>query len=97
MKLGYKNVLFSSRFHLRFTVDCNRNTLFQIDQYYSTLPFTDVPKVGSKGEVIRNQRLIKQLPRQDLALSACKFVEAEHRTGYQVSNFDWKMSVLFIL
>ncbi|XP_050309425.1 prickle planar cell polarity protein 3-B-like isoform X3 [Anthonomus grandis grandis] len=55
----------------------------QVEQYYSTLPSEEVPKLGSKGESIRTQRIVKQLPKQDLALSACKFVEPEHATSYE--------------
>ncbi|CAG9771309.1 unnamed protein product [Ceutorhynchus assimilis] len=58
-------------------------TAKQVDQYYSTLPSEEVPKLGSKGETIRSQRIVKQLPKQDLSLSACKFVEQEYATSYE--------------
>ncbi|KAJ8917536.1 hypothetical protein NQ315_005585 [Exocentrus adspersus] len=55
----------------------------QVDQYYSTLPSEEVPKLGSKGEMLRSQRIVRQLPKQDLSLSACKFVEPEYANSYQ--------------
>ncbi|KAJ8932080.1 hypothetical protein NQ314_014957, partial [Rhamnusium bicolor] len=55
----------------------------QVDQYYSTLPSDEVPKLGSKGELLRSQRIVRQLPKQDLSLTACKFVEPEYSTSYQ--------------
>ena len=57
---------------------------FQVDQFYSTLPSQEVPRLGTKGEQIRSERLVRQLPRQDLALTACKFIEADHKSGYEV-------------
>lgn len=60
--------------------------LLQVDQYYSTLPSEEVPKLGSKGEMIRSQRIVRQLPKQDLSLSACKFVEPEYASSYQVNK-----------
>ncbi|KAJ8969222.1 hypothetical protein NQ317_002519 [Molorchus minor] len=54
-----------------------------VDQYYSTLPSEDVPKLGTVGETNRSKRLVRQLPQKDLSLSACKFVESEHTTSYQ--------------
>ncbi|GJQ70359.1 hypothetical protein Trydic_g22792 [Trypoxylus dichotomus] len=58
-------------------------TARQVDQFYSTLPPQEVPRLGTKGEQVRSERLVKQLPRQDLALTACKFIEADHRSGYE--------------
>ncbi|CAH0556597.1 unnamed protein product [Brassicogethes aeneus] len=55
----------------------------QVEQYYSTLPSHEVPKLGSKGEISRSQRIVRQLPKQDLALSACKHVEPEYTDSYQ--------------
>ncbi|XP_031347783.1 protein espinas-like [Photinus pyralis] len=47
------------------------------------LPNSDVPRLGTKGEVIRTQRILKQLPRQDLSINACKHIEPENRSSYQ--------------
>ncbi|KAK9888407.1 hypothetical protein WA026_000656 [Henosepilachna vigintioctopunctata] len=47
----------------------------QVAQFYSLLPNHEVPKIGSPGEVMRSQRLVKQLPKQDLLLTACEFVD----------------------
>ncbi|KAF2903813.1 hypothetical protein ILUMI_02365 [Ignelater luminosus] len=58
-------------------------TARQVDQFYSAIPAFDVPRLGTKGEVSRTQRLLKQLPRQDLSLKACKFIEAENKSSYQ--------------
>ncbi|XP_072375221.1 prickle planar cell polarity protein 3-like, partial [Diabrotica undecimpunctata] len=55
----------------------------QVDQYYSTLPSEEVPKLGSKGETNRSQRIVRQLPKQDLSLSACKFVEPQNQASYE--------------
>nr|CAH7740968.1 unnamed protein product [Callosobruchus chinensis] len=55
----------------------------QVDQYYSTLPSEDVPKLGSRGETVRSQRIVRQLPKQDLSLSACKFVESQYESSYK--------------
>ncbi|XP_031342260.1 four and a half LIM domains protein 2 isoform X4 [Photinus pyralis] len=54
-----------------------------VDQFYSMLPNSDVPRLGTKGEVIRTQRILKQLPRQDLSINACKHIEPENRSSYQ--------------
>ncbi|ENN78695.1 hypothetical protein YQE_04867, partial [Dendroctonus ponderosae] len=58
-------------------------TARQVDQYYSTLPSEEVPKLGSKGETARSQRIVRQLPKQDLSLSACKFLESEYATSFE--------------
>ncbi|XP_030747896.1 prickle planar cell polarity protein 3-B isoform X2 [Sitophilus oryzae] len=58
-------------------------TARQVDQYYSTLPSEEVPKLGSKGEMLRSQRIVRQLPKQDLSLSACKFVEPDYESSYE--------------
>ncbi|KAL3282816.1 hypothetical protein HHI36_005981 [Cryptolaemus montrouzieri] len=55
----------------------------QVAQFYSLFPNHEVPKIGSQGEETRSQRLVKQLPKQDLSLAACKFVESNHRGSYQ--------------
>lgn len=56
------------------------------------MPSEEVPKLGSKGESIRSQRIVRQLPKQDLALSACKFVEPEFASSYQVSKILFESS-----
>ncbi|EFA03661.2 Protein espinas-like Protein [Tribolium castaneum] len=64
-------------------VPAGLTTARQVDQYYSSLPTHEVPKLGSKGEAARLQRIVKQLPKQDLALAACKFVEDSVKSSYQ--------------
>ncbi|KAK5645975.1 hypothetical protein RI129_004439 [Pyrocoelia pectoralis] len=54
-----------------------------VEQFYSMLNNSDVPRLGTKGEVIRTQRILKQLPRQDLSINACKHIEPENRSSYQ--------------
>lgn len=72
----------------------------KVDQYFSSLPPQEVPKLGSRGENTRLQRIVKQLPKQDLALSACKYVEDSARNSFQVNlpkkNSDWFLSQDFI-
>lgn len=58
----------------------------QVEYYYGALPTIDVPKMGSKGETIRSQRIVKQLPKQDLDLAACKFVELVYANSYKVGG-----------
>ncbi|XP_071053150.1 four and a half LIM domains protein 2 isoform X5 [Onthophagus taurus] len=58
-------------------------TARQIEQFYSTLPTHEVPRLGTKGESLRCERMVKQLPRQDLAYSACKHVESSNKSGYE--------------
>lgn len=41
-----------------------------------------MPKIGSTGEKYRDKQLVYQLPRQDLTINYCKFVETEHRASY---------------
>ncbi|XP_044752555.1 prickle planar cell polarity protein 3-B isoform X7 [Coccinella septempunctata] len=55
----------------------------QVAQYYSLFPSHEVPKIGSEGEVNRSKRLVKQLPKQDLSLTVCKFIEGSHKGSYQ--------------
>ncbi|XP_045472471.1 uncharacterized protein LOC123679123 isoform X4 [Harmonia axyridis] len=55
----------------------------QVAQYYSLFPSHEVPKMGSEGEVYRSQRLVKQLPKQDLSLNVCKFVETNQKGSFQ--------------
>ncbi|RWS09766.1 protein espinas-like protein, partial [Dinothrombium tinctorium] len=43
-----------------------------------------VPLLGSTGEKYRENQLVVQLPRQDLALAYCKFLEAECRNKFQI-------------
>ncbi|KAJ3633698.1 hypothetical protein MTP99_010631 [Tenebrio molitor] len=64
-------------------VPAGLTTARQVDQYYSSLPTHEVPKLGSKGENARLQRIVKQLPKQDLALTACKFIEDSVKSSYQ--------------
>ncbi|KAF5288727.1 hypothetical protein FQA39_LY15299 [Lamprigera yunnana] len=56
------------------------NTSQLIHQFYASLPPQDVPRLGN---LARNQRLLRQLPRQDLSLSACKFIEPEYQNSFQ--------------
>lgn len=44
----------------------------QVLKYFAQLPSEDVPKVGYPGDQRRQQRLIAQLPKQDMAPLGCK-------------------------
>lgn len=55
----------------------------QIDRYFRELPNHKVPKAGSPGEKYRDKQLILQLPKQDLALPYCKFLEREHHKAFE--------------
>lgn len=41
------------------------------------MPEHQIPLLGSDGETYRNQQLIYQLPKQDLTLSQCKYLDKE--------------------
>lgn len=47
------------------------------------MPVDKVPKIGTPGEKYREKQLAYQLPKQDLALSYCKHVEAQHHNSYE--------------
>ncbi|XP_071043944.1 four and a half LIM domains protein 2 isoform X2 [Parasteatoda tepidariorum] len=49
----------------------------EIDDYFSQLSEHQIPVLGSDGEGYRNQQLIHQLPKQDLAASYCKYLDKE--------------------
>lgn len=55
----------------------------QIDRYFRELSNDKVPKTGSLGEKYRDKQLILQLPKQDLALPYCKFLEKEHHKAFE--------------
>lgn len=42
-----------------------------------------MPILNSNGEKYRNKMLLYQLPKQDLALSYCKYVDKEHAGSYE--------------
>lgn len=56
---------------------------FQIEAYFAQIPVQKVPKLASAGEKFRAQQLSKQIPRQDLALAYCKFIDDEYKTVFQ--------------
>lgn len=64
---------------------CIKDCFFshQIQQYFNQLPVEKVPKLSSKGEHYRNKMLMLQLPKQDLALSYCKYVDKENVASYE--------------
>ena len=47
------------------------------------LPKDKVPKRASIGDRWRERQLAYQLPRQDLALAYCRYVEAQNHVSYQ--------------
>ncbi|XP_054164060.1 four and a half LIM domains protein 2-like isoform X3 [Oppia nitens] len=49
-----------------------------IEQYFLQLPVQKVPRLGTQGQKYRDRQIIMQLPKQDLALAYCKFVEREN-------------------
>ncbi|RWS27718.1 four and a half LIM domains protein 2-like isoform X2 [Leptotrombidium deliense] len=55
----------------------------KVEVYFRKFPEEKVPKKGSKGEKYRDNQLVRQLPRQDLALAYCKFIEPEVRNKFQ--------------
>lgn len=55
----------------------------QIQRYFDSLPQEKVPKIGATGERYREKQLSYQLPKQDLALSYCKHIEAQHNSSYE--------------
>ncbi|CAN7977995.1 unnamed protein product, partial [Ixodes persulcatus] len=55
----------------------------QIEEYFSQLPNHKVPRLGTPGEKYRDRQLIVQLPKQDLALSYCKFLERECQRSFE--------------
>jgi len=55
----------------------------QADEFMNCWPPDKVPKRGSSGERWRERQLSFQLPRQDLALAYCRYVEAQHHRSYQ--------------
>lgn len=57
--------------------------LLQIQKYFDSIPQEKVPKIGSTGERYRDKQLAYQLPKQDLAMSYCKHIEAQHRSSYE--------------
>ncbi len=76
------------------------------------MPLHKVPLLGTQGEKYRDLQLIIQLPKQDLALAYCKFLEIENYKhfedfvnnrnecaldiGYVRSSFDKKIVKYFI-
>uniref|UniRef100_A0A336MW08 CSON004992 protein n=1 Tax=Culicoides sonorensis TaxID=179676 RepID=A0A336MW08_CULSO len=58
-------------------------TSTKIQQYFNQLPSEKVPKLNSSGEKYRNKMLLYQLPKQDLALAYCKYVDKEHNGSFE--------------
>ncbi|XP_022254825.1 LIM domain-containing protein unc-97-like [Limulus polyphemus] len=54
-----------------------------IEEYFAQLPNHKVPRVGTVGEKYRDKQLILQLPKQDLALAYCKFVEMDYSDKFE--------------
>ncbi|XP_066602067.1 uncharacterized protein [Prorops nasuta] len=50
----------------------------KVDKYFSLLPETLVPRLGTEGERYRDRQLTYQLPKQDLAKKYCRHLEAKH-------------------
>ncbi|KAL1437613.1 hypothetical protein MTO96_048763 [Rhipicephalus appendiculatus] len=55
----------------------------KIEEYFAQLPNHKVPRLGSPGEKYRDRQLIVQLPKQDLALAYCKFLERECHRAFE--------------
>lgn len=47
------------------------------------LPNHKVPRLGTQGEKYRDRQLMLQLPKQDLALAYCKFLERSNYQSYE--------------
>lgn len=55
----------------------------QIEAYFSEIPRDKVPKLGWPGQEYRAHQLAVQLPRQDLALAHCRFVDKDFEALFQ--------------
>uniref|UniRef100_A0A0P6D0K3 Four and a half LIM domains protein n=1 Tax=Daphnia magna TaxID=35525 RepID=A0A0P6D0K3_9CRUS len=55
----------------------------QIDGFMTCWPKDKVPKRNSQGDRWREHQLAFQLPRQDLALAYCRYVEPQNHASYQ--------------
>ncbi|XP_067119116.1 prickle planar cell polarity protein 3-A-like isoform X2 [Centruroides vittatus] len=55
----------------------------KIEEYFAQLPNHKVPRLGTPGEKYREKQLIIQLPKQDLALAYCKFLETEYHRNFE--------------
>jgi hypothetical protein len=55
----------------------------QVQKYFSTLPTSKVPKLGTPGERFRDRQLVLQLPKQDLALAYCKHIDRSQHASYE--------------
>ncbi|XP_064489395.1 prickle planar cell polarity protein 3-A-like isoform X3 [Ornithodoros turicata] len=55
----------------------------KIEEYFAQLPNHKVPRLGTPGEKYRDKQLIVQLPKQDLALAYCKFLEQEYHRAFE--------------
>ena len=57
---------------------CNQ----QVEEFMKCWPKDKVPRRGSPGDRWRERQLAQQLPRQDLALAYCRYVESQHHASY---------------
>ncbi|XP_023240313.1 prickle planar cell polarity protein 3-A-like isoform X1 [Centruroides sculpturatus] len=55
----------------------------KVEEYFLQLPKDKIPRLGSSGEKYRDKQLIVQLPKQDLALAYCKFLDKEYQNNYE--------------
>ncbi|XP_059483861.1 prickle planar cell polarity protein 3-A isoform X1 [Neocloeon triangulifer] len=53
-----------------------------VQKYFTSLPSSKVPKLGTAGERYRDRQLLLQLPKQDLALAYCKHIDAFQHASY---------------
>ncbi|XP_076331853.1 four and a half LIM domains protein 3-like isoform X3 [Tachypleus tridentatus] len=55
----------------------------KVEEYFAQLPNHKVPRLGTPGEKYRDKQLMLQLPKQDLALAYCKFLEREYYQNFE--------------
>ncbi|KAF8790257.1 Protein espinas like protein [Argiope bruennichi] len=55
----------------------------KIDEYFAQLPNNKVPRWKSPGEQYREKQLVLQLPKQDLALAYCSYLDKMHQKSFE--------------
>lgn len=57
--------------------------ILQVDEYFAQLPNNKVPRWSSPGEEYREKQLQVQVPKQDLSLAYCKYLEKIHCKSFE--------------
>nr|XP_022905643.1 four and a half LIM domains protein 2-like [Onthophagus taurus] len=58
-------------------------TLLEAESFYSQFEEDIVPKIGTKGEKVRKEKLLKQNPLQDDSLDNCKFLDSSGKESFE--------------